>query len=75
MRIEKGDSADRDPERTGAGTCVGEMSLLLGSNATADVVASERSVVAVIENAASMIEEKAGLAVVPARLLCGCACT
>jgi hypothetical protein len=44
------------------------MSLLLGSNATADVVASERSVVAVIENAASMIEET-GLAVVLARLL------
>ena len=66
LRIEKGGALIAMV--TEAGTCVGEMSLLLGSNATADVVASERSVVAVIENAASMIEET-GLAVVLARLL------
>jgi CRP/FNR family cyclic AMP-dependent transcriptional regulator len=66
LRIEKGGALVATV--TEAGTCVGEMSLLLGSNATADVVASERSVVAVIENAASMIEET-GLAVVLARLL------
>ena len=66
LRIEKGGALIAAV--TEAGTCVGEMSLLLGSNATADVVASERSVVAVIEDAASMIEET-GLAVVLARLL------
>jgi CRP-like cAMP-binding protein len=66
LRIEKGGALIATV--TEAGTCVGEMSLLLGSHATADVVASERSVVAVIENAASMIEET-GLAVVLARLL------
>jgi CRP-like cAMP-binding protein len=36
---------------TEPGACVGEMSLLLGVAATADVVASERSQLAVIENA------------------------
>jgi len=66
LRIEKGGALIA--MITDAGACVGEMSLLLGSNATADVVASERSVVAVIEDAASMIEET-GLAVVLARLL------
>jgi CRP/FNR family cyclic AMP-dependent transcriptional regulator len=66
LRIEKGGALIATV--TEAGTCVGEMSLLLGSHASADVVASEQSVVAVIENAASMIEET-GLAVVLARLL------
>jgi CRP-like cAMP-binding protein len=67
LRIEKGGALIATV--TEAGTCVGEMSLLLGSNATADVVASERSVLAVIENAASMIEGQTGLPVVLARLL------
>src|SRR6478609_5336221 len=54
---------------TDAGACVGEMSLLLGVPATADVVASERSVVAVIENARAMLEGEAILPLALARLL------
>ena len=49
---------------TEPGACVGEMSLLLGLPATADVVASERSVVAVIDDATAM------LAVRPASAAC-----
>jgi len=67
LRIEKGGALIAVVSE--AGTCVGEMSLLLGSSATADVVASERSVVAVIENAAEMLEGESGLPVVLARLL------
>src|ERR1700710_1851281 len=67
LRIEKGGALIATV--TEAGTCVGEMSLLLGSAPTADVVASERSVVAVIENAAAMLEGESGLPVVLARLL------
>ena len=67
LRIEKGGALIA--RVTEAGTCVGEMSLLLGSAPTADVVASERSVVAVIENAAEMLEGESGLPVVLARLL------
>jgi CRP-like cAMP-binding protein len=52
-----------------AGACVGEMSLLLDITATADVMASERSVVAVIENAAPLLETEPGLALALARLL------
>ena len=52
------------------GTCVGEMSLLLGIPATADVVATEPTVVAIVEDAPAMIErESDGLAVTLARLL------
>jgi CRP/FNR family transcriptional regulator, cyclic AMP receptor protein len=51
------------------GACVGEMSLLLGVAATADVVASERSVLAVIENAPAMLEDEPRLSLALARLL------
>jgi CRP/FNR family cyclic AMP-dependent transcriptional regulator len=54
---------------TEPGACVGEMSLLLGVAATADVVASEPSVVAVIDNAHATLEGDAGLPIVLARLL------
>ena len=54
---------------TEPGACVGEMSLLLGVSATADVVAGERSVLAVIENARSMLESEATLPLTLARLL------
>jgi CRP/FNR family cyclic AMP-dependent transcriptional regulator len=54
---------------TDPGACVGEMSLLLGVPATADVVANEPSVVAVIENANTMLEHEAGLPLALARLL------
>ena len=52
------------------GTCVGEMSLLLGVPATADVIATEAAVVAMVEDAPAMIaDESDGLAVTLARLL------
>jgi len=54
---------------TEPGACVGEMSLLLGIPATADVIASEQSVLAVIENAHAMLEREAGLPLALARLL------
>jgi CRP/FNR family transcriptional regulator, cyclic AMP receptor protein len=53
------------------GACVGEMSLLLGIPATADVVARDRSVVAVIDDAASRLEGEGGLTLELARLLAG----
>ena len=65
LRIEKGGVPIATV--TERGTCVGEMSLLLGSAATADVVASERSTIAVIENAAAMLDGETGLPVVLAR--------
>lgn len=54
---------------TEPGTCVGEMSLLLGISATADVVATEASELAVIENAHTMLETEADLPLALARLL------
>ena len=51
------------------GACVGEMSLLLGLPATADVIATDRSVVAVIEHASSMLQTEARLPLALARLL------
>ena len=51
------------------GACVGEMSLLLGIPATADVVAVRRSVVAVVEDAASLLVEDRELVLGLARLL------
>ena len=67
LRIEKGGMPIATV--TEPGTCVGEMSLLLGIAATADVVASEPSVLAVIEDAAAMLEGEAGLPLALARLL------
>jgi CRP/FNR family cyclic AMP-dependent transcriptional regulator len=54
---------------TEPGACVGEMSLLLGISATAGVVASERSVLAMIENAHAMLESESRLPLALARLL------
>jgi CRP/FNR family cyclic AMP-dependent transcriptional regulator len=67
LRIEK--SGMPIAVATEPGTCVGEMSLLLGIVATADVVASEPSVVAVIADAPAMLEGESGLPVALARLL------
>ncbi|MDZ4825206.1 MAG: cyclic nucleotide-binding domain-containing protein [Actinomycetota bacterium] len=54
---------------TQPGACVGEMSLLLGIPATADVIASEASVVAAIDNAPTMLETEPLLPLALARLL------
>jgi CRP/FNR family cyclic AMP-dependent transcriptional regulator len=56
---------------TDPGACVGEMSLLLGIPATADVVAHERSVVAVVEDPQTMLEGEGSLTLALARLLAG----
>ena len=67
LRIEK--AAVTIAVLTEPGACVGEMSLLLEAAATADVVADGPSVVAVIEDARSMLERDAGLPLALARLL------
>jgi CRP/FNR family cyclic AMP-dependent transcriptional regulator len=67
LRIEKAGSLIASVNEPGA--CVGEMSLLLGVPATADVVAAERSLVAVIENAHTLLDDEAGLSLTLARLL------
>ena len=54
---------------TEPGACLGEMSLVLGLPATADVVASERSVVAVIDDATAMLQTDPRLPLALARLL------
>jgi CRP-like cAMP-binding protein len=51
------------------GACVGEMSLLLGTSATADVVAGERSAVAILDTARAMLDADSGLSISLARLL------
>jgi len=51
------------------GECVGEMSLLLGTAATADVVASEPSEVAVLEASRATLDADARLSLLLARLL------
>ena len=67
LRIEKGGVAITTVTEPGA--CVGEMSLLLGVAATADVVASERSTLAVLDDASAMLEGEARLPLALARLL------
>jgi CRP/FNR family transcriptional regulator, cyclic AMP receptor protein len=67
LQIEKGGVAIATV--VGPGTCVGEMSLLLGIPATADVVAGERSVLAVIEAAGALLEDGGALTLALARLL------
>jgi CRP/FNR family transcriptional regulator, cyclic AMP receptor protein len=67
LRIEKGGMPVAVVSEHGA--CVGEMGLLLGVPATADVVASERSVVAVIDDAHARLDGEAGLPLALARLL------
>jgi CRP/FNR family cyclic AMP-dependent transcriptional regulator len=54
---------------TEPGACVGEMSLLLGVAATADVTARETSRLAVIANAEEMLEARTELSLALARLL------
>jgi CRP/FNR family transcriptional regulator, cyclic AMP receptor protein len=51
------------------GSCVGEMSLLLDVPATADVVASEASIVAVVDDAPARLATDSQLAIALARLL------
>ncbi len=51
------------------GVCVGEISLLLGIPATADVVAIESSSVAVVENAERVVAESPEVALELARML------
>jgi CRP/FNR family cyclic AMP-dependent transcriptional regulator len=67
LRIEK----DGTPitSITEAGVCVGELSLLLDIPATADVVASEPSTVAFVEDAPRMLAEHPDLALALAQLL------
>ena len=67
LRIEKAGTLVATVTERGA--CVGEMSLLLGIPATADVVAAAPSVVAVIEDATTMLEGDARLPLALARLL------
>jgi len=67
LRIEKDGVAIATVTEPGA--CVGEMSLLLGINATASVLASEPSAVAVIEHAPGMLEGEPALSLALARLL------
>ena len=69
LRIEKGGVPIAIVAERGA--CVGEMSLLLGIAPTADVVAGERSTVAVIEDAPAMLQAEGGLTLELARLLAG----
>jgi CRP/FNR family transcriptional regulator, cyclic AMP receptor protein len=54
---------------TEPGACIGEMSLLLGVSATADVVATERCVLAVVEDAPRLLETDPTLPLALARLL------
>jgi CRP/FNR family transcriptional regulator, cyclic AMP receptor protein len=56
---------------TERGACVGEMSLLLGVPATADVVATVPTTVAVLEDAATLLDTDPALALALARLLAG----
>jgi CRP/FNR family transcriptional regulator, cyclic AMP receptor protein len=67
LRIEK----DGQPIAaiTEPGVCVGELSLLLDIPATADVVASEPSTVALLEDARRMLAEHPELALALAQLL------
>ena len=69
LRIEKEGVAVATVTEPGA--CVGEMSLLLGVSATASVVANERSTLAVIDNAHTMLDDQSGLSLALARLLAG----
>jgi CRP/FNR family transcriptional regulator, cyclic AMP receptor protein len=67
LRIEKAGMAIAAVTEVGA--CVGEMALLLDVPATADVFASERSVLAVIDNAHTLLEGESALPLALARLL------
>jgi CRP-like cAMP-binding protein len=56
---------------TERGACVGEMSLLLGVPATADVIATAPTTVAVLADAATLLDTDPALALALARLLAG----
>lgn len=56
---------------TEPGVCVGEVSVLLGIPATADVVAIEASTVAVVDDAARVVGEQPVVALELARMLAG----
>src|SRR5262245_24150334 len=67
LRVEKAGvtvAAVREP-----GACVGEMSLLLGVTATADVIADEPTEVAVIDDARALLETEPRFPLALARLL------
>jgi CRP-like cAMP-binding protein len=68
LRVEKGGVAVTTVGQPGA--CVGEMSLLLGVPATADVVAVTPCAVAVVDDARAMLDE-GGLTLELARMLAG----
>ena len=67
LRIEKAGVVITTVSEPGA--CIGEMSLLLDVPATADVIASEPSVVAVIDDAAALLESEPRVSLALARLL------
>jgi CRP-like cAMP-binding protein len=67
LRVEKGGIAITNVTERGA--CVGEMSLLLGVPATADVVVSAPSTVAVIDDAPALLDTDARVAHALAQLL------
>ena len=67
LRVEKAGVAITTVTEPGA--CVGEMSLLLGVPATADVVAQDESVVAVIDDAAARLDSDPHVARALAQLL------
>jgi CRP-like cAMP-binding protein len=69
LRIEKGDSLITVVTERGA--CVGEMSLLLDIPATADVIAEDDAVVAVVEDARALLDDEGSLTLALARLLAG----
>jgi CRP-like cAMP-binding protein len=67
LRVEKGGAPGAAISEPGA--CVGEMALLLDVPATANVVAHEHSVVAVIEDAAQILRDRPDLSLAIARTL------
>ena len=69
LRIEKG--GELVAVVAESGTCVGEMSLLLDHPASADVVAEEEAVVAVVEDARALLDDEGSLTLALARLLAG----
>ena len=69
LRVEKAGVHDHD-DLANPARCVGEMSLLLGVPPTADVIAIEPSVVAVIDDAPARLDD-GGLTLALAQLLAG----
>jgi len=67
LRVQRGGVAVTTVGQPGA--CVGEMSLLLGVAATADVVAVTPSTVAVVEDAHAMLDDEGDLTLELARVL------